>query len=165
MSIINDALKKAQNTLNAKESLTVAPGTTDTEVIPAAVPPAKPILKEIPVQPRQPQRKQNKETLLVAVTISVCVAILAGMIVLFNHIAATGLPGKTAPLPADAFIINGVMVENNKTVALINNEIFEVGETVNGKKILNITLDRIDVLENGEIKSFPVGRKKIKPGQ
>jgi hypothetical protein len=166
MSIINDALKKTQDDLLGKQPVPAAPANPEPVLAAESgnpmAPPEKPILKKSPAAGSALSAKQKKERFIIIVAAAAGILVLAVMIIVFSRITRSGLPTKRATLRANAFVINGVMVQNNKTVALINNEIFEVGETVNGKKIVNITVDRIDVLEKGEIKSFPVSKKKQK---
>ncbi|MCB9747710.1 MAG: hypothetical protein H6755_04800 [Candidatus Omnitrophica bacterium] len=40
---------------------------------------------------------------------------------------------------------------DSKRVALINNEIYELGEYINGMKIININLKKVDLLNKDDI--------------
>ena len=59
-------------------------------------------------------------------------------------------------IPKNGILLSGVMMMDNRRVALINDGIYEVGEFVNGKKIVNITLEQVDFLENGKIATYSV---------
>jgi hypothetical protein len=48
-------------------------------------------------------------------------------------------------------ILNGTSLIDGKRVALINDEIYQVGETVNGKKITSISLNKIELSDNEKI--------------
>lgn len=54
--------------------------------------------------------------------------------------------------------IEGIMVMENKNVVLINNEIYEEGEFLQGMKIIKISMDRIELLDNGKIKTLNVNK-------
>jgi len=160
MSIINDALKKTQTELTAR---TVVPQTEEKpapppektpEPQPQILVPTKPVVRKKP----WPKLVIPKDRLILPLVISACVGLLLAMIAILSWISMNGLPTKHKK--TDAIIINGVMIKNNKTVALINNEIYEVGEKIRGMKIVGITIDRIDFLYRGKIKSYKVHLKK-----
>ncbi|MDO8581170.1 MAG: hypothetical protein Q7S13_06795, partial [Candidatus Omnitrophota bacterium] len=54
-----------------------------------------------------------------------------------------------SPFPSTIPTLNGISMLGNKTVALINNQIYEVGESAQGKEVLAIYEDRVD-LRDGE---------------
>ena len=49
------------------------------------------------------------------------------------------------PPPPGTLVVSGIVAMGSKQVALINNEIYEVGDIVDGKKILNISLDQVEI--------------------
>ena len=53
-------------------------------------------------------------------------------------------PNRASKVSAE-IVLQGIMTMNNKQVALINDEIYEKGSVVQGKKILNIFSDRIEL--------------------
>jgi type II secretory pathway component PulC len=58
---------------------------------------------------------------------------------------------KTAP--KDELFLNGIVYsgdDSKKSFVLINNEIYEVGESVNGKKVISITKDEVTLDDNGQ---------------
>ena len=48
-------------------------------------------------------------------------------------------------------ILNGTSIIDGKRVALINDEIYEIGEIINGKKITGINLNKIELRDNEKI--------------
>ncbi len=54
---------------------------------------------------------------------------------------------KKSTQPTD-LVLNGIMTQQGKMIALINNKIYELGDEVNGKKITKITLDRIELRDS-----------------
>lgn len=168
MSIINDALKKTQSDLLTKA---LKPSAQE-EKKPTPAQATLPLRSSGPAAPESAQLKKttkrsvDRTQVLLGITIGFCVCLLAGMILIFNQISSHGLattsrkavrrPHKNS---SSEIVISGVITRNNKNVALINNEIYEVGETINGKKIVNITLEKVELLDGGKIKSYPVHKK------
>jgi hypothetical protein len=57
---------------------------------------------------------------------------------------------KTKPVPTyreNEIVLNGTMMMGDRQVALINNEIYELGESVKGKKIVSISLQKVELEE------------------
>jgi hypothetical protein len=52
------------------------------------------------------------------------------------------------------------MVVDNQRVALINGEIYEVGDYINGKKIVDISLEKVDLLSGDDVISLSVRPQK-----
>lgn len=66
----------------------------------------------------------------------------------FPLIASTPLTeSKKSAQPTD-LVLNGIMTQQGKMIALINNKIYELGDEINGKKITKITLDRIELRDS-----------------
>lgn len=53
--------------------------------------------------------------------------------------------------PNSKLVLNGVMRNEDKMVALINGEIYEVGHYVNGKEISSITLEGVELRDGDKI--------------
>ena len=55
------------------------------------------------------------------------------------------------PMGASAknLVLNGIMMDQNKMVALINDEIYEVGDYIGDHKVTEITLDRVELRDDG----------------
>lgn len=63
-------------------------------------------------------------------------------------------PGTQIPVgtPAKSHLaLKGIMINQNKMIALINGGIYETGDYVDGKRISKITLDRVELLDGDEI--------------
>jgi hypothetical protein len=58
-------------------------------------------------------------------------------------------------------IVSGIMATNDKHVALINDAIYEVGEEIEGLRILEITMEKVQMvdIDSGKIKTFKVTKK------
>jgi hypothetical protein len=60
-------------------------------------------------------------------------------------------------LPPGAIILNGITSMGDKRVALINNEIYQVGETIEGKKITDISMEKVELVDsNGNVTTLKV---------
>ena len=59
---------------------------------------------------------------------------------------------------AERFVKLGIMTMDEKNVALINNEIYEVGDMINGMKIMDITLNSVKLLHNKRIQTLKVSK-------
>ncbi len=60
------------------------------------------------------------------------------------------------PLPPLMLNIHGVMANGSANIALINNQVYQEGDTVEGVKILKINLNEIVVLNNGREQTIAV---------
>jgi len=54
--------------------------------------------------------------------------------------------------------LSGTTMMGSKRVALINEEIYEVGDNVAGRQIISINLDKVELMENGNIITLRVGK-------
>ncbi|MBI5415971.1 MAG: hypothetical protein HZA29_04065 [Candidatus Omnitrophica bacterium] len=54
--------------------------------------------------------------------------------------------------------VDGVMMNNGKIMALINGEIYETGDYIDGKKITNITLNEVVLMDKDEVTVLGVRR-------
>ncbi|MCK5260093.1 MAG: hypothetical protein KAJ70_03440 [Candidatus Omnitrophica bacterium] len=63
---------------------------------------------------------------------------------------AKRIPKKRTYKPGE-LVLNGTSIIDGKRVALINDEIYEIGETINGKKVTNINLNQIELSDNEKI--------------
>ena len=190
MSIIHEALKKAQADLEKKENhdLTkmyeelhhplpqknkplepnrissaensVSQGSLAATVLsPDTASPLKDKTEHLGLKPSLPSRKSWIKIIFILVFIFF---VGSGMLLgIFPHIL--NQPYKSAPTIAEPkfskskevpqpteknpLILSGTMMMGDKRVALINNEIYEVGESVEGKKIINITLEKVELLD------------------
>ena len=58
-------------------------------------------------------------------------------------------PAATAAAKKDELVVNAVMSKNNQHIALINDKIYKVGDSINGMKILKINFQEM-IVQNGE---------------
>ena len=59
----------------------------------------------------------------------------------------------------EALLLTGTMLIGKKRVALINGEGYEVGDFIDNKEIVNITLEKVELLSNGKMTTLHVRPK------
>ena len=64
---------------------------------------------------------------------------------------------KTDKLPKNALILNGTIIMDNDQIALINNQIYRAGDYVSGKRILSVSQDKVEVFDKGNILILKTG--------
>ncbi len=192
MSIINDALKKAQTDLHLKKKKT--PVTADdlawTQRIEQEITTAVSPCDCAPTSNGKKTRRGHWYALVLLEICSVCAIAWTLFILqpqLFNAsmrknaAPKSGTPSpQPTPIPAqssphsslqtkipsakrnfpDSIVLSGTMVVDNQRVALINGEIYEVGDYINGKKIVDISLEKVDLLSGDDVISLSVRPKK-----
>ena len=173
MSIIHDALKKAQKDLQKQDDLTpddIAANLHAYDHQDAASQTSS-----------QTSSKKNKVLVGLICVFFLAIGIFTAInIGLFKESASSSsevvqtqvkettkkiaafLPKKeVAPAPVvqqndDTLQLKGTMLTNNKYVALINNEIYEIGEYIDSAKIINITLEKVELLDDTQIRTLYV---------
>jgi len=60
----------------------------------------------------------------------------------------------------DNLQLSGISIIGDRKVAIINDKIYELGESVNGRKIVDIRRKEVDLLENGKIRTIDVRGKR-----
>lgn len=60
-------------------------------------------------------------------------------------------PIKSSPAILNTLTLNGIIATDAGQMVLINNEILKEGDVINGKKILNIYPDKVELFAHGEI--------------
>jgi len=188
MSIINDALKKVQQSLQHSPSKPEPSKPSDPEH------PSSPIeepqganmvdrysnLVQTEPKPTIPffKNKEWRDTAILLTCFAICIILLLLIVFLFRQNPPTpaappapapaksaqeqsvpppALPKKTTPAgPTDTIIVTGVMKMGAENMALINNEIYEVGEMINGARIVAIEMDRVEIMKDSEIKVLKV---------
>ena len=173
MSIINDALKKTQSEFQNKD------GKNPTNVYEKFYQNKKNQLA--PDDPKAAKREEapRRKSSAGKVFLILFLFVLAGVVTVRHYpniprvlmhkakslkIASTSTTPYVPPpvkrtIPEGAIILNGVMLMDDRHVALINDDVYEVGDYINGKKIVNITLEQVDFLQNGRIESYKVRHK------
>ena len=150
MSIINEALKKAQVNLELRKSPT-------------------------PSKPRENGKKERNVGLwilsfLIFAGFIGCVIVFV-ILIFSRHQPLAPLPKdyslpsesqrlqeilektKTSPLknPKGTLILNGIISMGDDPIALINNQIFHTGDYVEDKRILSISKDKVEIFDKGKI--------------
>ncbi|MCB9757284.1 MAG: hypothetical protein H6753_02525 [Candidatus Omnitrophica bacterium] len=81
-----------------------------------------------------------------------------------NHPPAITDPAARIPMPPQPkkgeLILSGVVKMDGKNFALINNEFYETGETVEGAKITRITTDSVDILQKNKLRTIKILRPR-----
>ncbi|MFA5087450.1 MAG: hypothetical protein WC552_00280 [Candidatus Omnitrophota bacterium] len=62
---------------------------------------------------------------------------------------------------ANTFTLNGIATVDDRQMALINNEIYEEGDRVDGKEIISISLDKVEIKDNDKIIILNVKNKNF----
>ncbi|MFA5060468.1 MAG: hypothetical protein WC676_07575 [Candidatus Omnitrophota bacterium] len=61
--------------------------------------------------------------------------------------AATEAPSSSS----EALVLNGIITMEDGHMALINNQIYKAGEYIGEKRVVNISVDKVEILDKGEI--------------
>lgn len=75
------------------------------------------------------------------------------------NLAVNPSPTSWGSKPTD-LVLSGIMMNQNKMVALINNEIYELGDEIDGKKITKITLNQVELRDDKGLTILDVRQKK-----
>lgn len=167
MSIINDALKKAQKNIPSSRS------TPESDCTP------KPKSLGLSTSAPKPQASRRPSAVRVWIVIVSLGLLWIALIITRKPLSpnltsddtapssskpeaiatdSTEAPGPTPDLKAEPLIqdieqtirLNGTLMMNDKRVALINNNIYETGEMVDGYQLIDITLQGIQLEKDGE---------------
>ncbi len=148
MSIINDALKKTQTSLNNNNSQ----------------------------NSHQNQVSSRKISSWMKFTMLIIISGFIGCAIVFSNILISSKtihskdekegnlinlnalkeivqikPTKKQKSQKSELIVNGIMQSGDHYTALINNKIVNPGDTINNKKILNIEEDHVKLFDNGQV--------------
>lgn len=160
MSIINDALKKTQTNMDPKETKDVSKIYEKLHP-PASTPPPRPASpsgSKQPEPPKQPVKKSQAPAILAIVCILCVVTGVLVAALFFSKQKSSELSKKftntffkpKAPKPAPArvyrpgeIVLNGTMMMSDHRVALINDKIFEIGDVIDGRELLDVSFNKI----------------------
>lgn len=179
MSIINDALKKVQQSL--QHSRPSRHGGPDPSSPPEAGPQNTEMMDQLSnLTPTGPKSafsffKEWRDTAILLMCFAICIILFFLILYLFRQ-NPTVPPPKTAPASTavqkrpepppvsavpdqDGIIVTGVMKMGSENMALINNEIYEVGEMIDGARIITIEMDRVEIMKDGNIQVLRVHGK------
>lgn len=178
MSIINDALKKAQENLAQKEEKQSNKDVSNIyDKLRQGTKYSNPTEKPSP-KSGSGKTIKTKKTWYKTVVVLVCVffviigVLLTILLNLMKESSSPPLAEKIAPVkelfkPKEKpvvkreyqqgeLVLNGIMMMDDKRVALINDEIYQVGDFVQGRKVINITLKKVDLIEGDKIRVLKV---------
>ncbi len=197
MSIIHDALKRAQNEFNKDNDKSSDIKKTETPEIyeklkTKTTPPIKNTEHQEPQQqiqttstqektlPNTRKKKLNVTFISLIAVFSLFIGVfISFLIVLLNQSSTRAKVDKTTPEQAfsskisplkkvttpktsvqkNNLVLSGTMMMGEKRVALINGEIYELDESIRGKKITNVTLKNVELTdENGAKTTLSVRR-------
>ncbi len=171
MSIINDALKKAQSDLTQNNQKEEKPKKTTKNIYEKL---HKPKPSSQTPQEKTPPKK-NKNFLIPIFLVIIILAFLGGLTAyllkdkqLISNINFS-LPKLPSPIGKTSstrrsyndgdLVLSGTMMMEDKRVALINDEVYEVGDTINGNRIMSISLKKVEIMNpKGKTVTLRVGR-------
>ena len=164
MSIIHDALKKVQMNLSHTGISNKNPSTS------LSLPPIQNIQQQLPTV--------KNDNLLWGITILIGLAVVgcATLVIFITTVnkqskISSVKPGATTntnvreivsmitptPAPAtnqyqpDVLILNGIISTDDEQLALINNQILKAGDYIDGKRVLSISSDKVELFDKGEV--------------
>ena len=182
MSIINDALKKAQQSLEKKQHKT----------------PIENVYEKLskPQEPLAPHSALSSPASISGVTSSdepkawytniffltsiflIVIGFLTAILIFLSNqssikikhlfIQPVDSQGSVKPPPPsavkrtynkDELVLSGIVMMGDQRVALINDAMYELGEKVQGKQIINITMDKVEILDGERILVLEVHKK------
>lgn len=178
MSIIHNALKKTQDSLNDKTKKPTPENKKGKQKDAASIyqkmhNPTKPKDEEPKETPKKIE-SHAKKNLFIIIAIIIVLALIAGMVYIpkipfFKELRKKSIRQSYRPrldpktgreyLPGE-IVLTGTTMMGSRTVALINNRIFEQGEIVHDQEIINITIDSVELknTNTGKIKTLQVGK-------
>jgi len=177
MSIIHDALKKVQHSFGqaASDKKKAEPSLGEPS---KKDPQSQPATNTVPTPFYLPEEKQirqtspNPQTVLpkqaplfpkkipvveIVLGSSVCLGLLVAIVLLSRVFT------QSHEKPANPFqdiTIKGVLTQDDKNLVLINDGIYEIGETVAGIRIVGISINSVQVLKDGKTHSLKIEPNK-----
>ncbi|MBF0484654.1 MAG: hypothetical protein HQL25_08140 [Candidatus Omnitrophica bacterium] len=152
MSIINEALKKTQKTMQTNRLENII-NQTEKQIVPA------------PIEPQNTNSK-NLINLLFAFCIILLTISLYNMFLGIKNVepkikyptapiakantVAVNQATQPAPVPTVNLVLNGIAYQNGKSAALINGDVYEAGAIIEGYTITKIDKNSIRMTKDGE---------------
>lgn len=180
MSIIHDALKKAQNKIKAteqpeekniykklqqKKSLyTSSDDTPNTELKSDDI--------DLTVSTIEKKKKWNITFISLIAIFSLFIGAFISLLAVLinqsqvlngdgrNNTTAGGSAKPSKSYKPGELELSGTMMMGDKQVALINGEIYELGEIVKGYQITSITLKNIELMKDGKLTQLDVRKER-----
>jgi len=172
MSIINDALKKVQNTITNKQpDGTKAPDQTAPPAQPKPAAPAAPpapqpqaIIKDQPLSANKPaaspapevKRRPSHTPAPLYVIMSLCLLFIAFLWTKWTPLEEPRMGSTTSSANTKGLQVQGIMTMENRKVVLINQDIYQIGDSVKGMTVMDISLDEVKLMADGEIITLEV---------
>jgi len=72
---------------------------------------------------------------------------------------------QETPDPFADIVVKGIMTQGDKNLVLINDGIYEIGETVAGMRIVGISLNNVHVLMDGKLHALEIQTDKPSENQ
>ena len=167
MSIINDALKKVQNNITDKNPASAkqpkrasAPPQPTTAPSPAA-PTAQPqsIIKDRPLSESKPAANPTPASRTSSfrspspmyVVMSLCLLAIAFLWTKWTPMEETRATARKTKAKTPDIKVQGIMTMENRKVVLIDQEIYQIGDSVKGMTLMEISIDEVKLMKDGEI--------------
>lgn len=164
MSIINDALKKVQTIREHKNVPSEPPGgvAPERQPLPAASPRAESLPPAPAHQDNTLAQAPRPRSPLLPIRLIIVIPILILVLLSYHQFSKMSPPTGTPPpattaSPSD-ITLNGIMTMGDRKVALINDDIYEIGDMINGMTLIGISADSVQVLKDGKILTHKVKR-------
>ena len=169
MSIIHDALKKTQKNLNNITQHNISKNTEEN----SSKNNSMKILDETKII--AVKTPKNHSAIIIFCLIIITIVLVASTVISFLKTKSPSTSRKTASKitqeptsqsikttakpstktsintkphqPGQSLVLNGTLMANDKKAALINNELYEIGESIEGKTISNIFLNKVELLD------------------
>jgi len=171
MSIINDALKKVQNNITNKQpgdakqperpaEPSAQSKSSATPSSPAQAQP-QPIAQNRPLSESKPPASPNstaqprsfRAPSPIYVIVSGCLLIIAALLTMWTPFEESR---STTVANSQDINIQGIMTMGNKKVVLIDQKIYEIGDSVRGMTLMEISLDEVKFMKDGDIITLQV---------
>lgn len=160
MSIINDALKKTQQTRkNDKDKRTQVKSTAQEKPAaekvakPASPPPQIDTQKPIPISSKKKSGPQKPPPFVFTFKMAslLTVAALLAVMAITNYqrlSSPSKMHAAAQPIAKTKVVFEGVVLTDNDNVAYINKQSLKIGDSVGGMKIVAMTQDTVDLQTN-----------------
>jgi hypothetical protein len=154
MSIINEALKKVQKNRQGQDTPPGSnPTVSDRSGLASDNPLSSPGMKTLSSATALPKNLLLSNRVLILLPLIILIIILVNQIVKLFPLSPAP---KKETAPTEQIEVSGIMTMENKKMALINNEIYEIGDVVGGMTLMTITEDAVQMLKEGRLVSYKV---------
>lgn len=167
MSTIHDALKKVQDDMQPQDVSAEKTPEPEKPYNPFNAPPPLPEKKIAEENPEPPKKNSKKITNIIFIVIILCGLgySIFSLVTRFNfhqlkqfkasifhtQIQQSKQAQPAVATPKGGIRIQGIMAMGSRHVALINNDIYEVGDTVEEKRIKLITKNEVTIVDDAGV--------------